>query len=392
MRFHSHLHTAVSIIEKYNGQEPLAVFLKKFFAADKKYGSGDRRNISALCYAYYRLGKTMMDDGTEERIIKAVFLCRDQPLPFLAALRPEWNDRIHLPLGEKWNLCGMAGEMTGIFPWHDILSEAIDVKAFNSSFLRQPDLFLRVRPGRETVVEEQLNNAGIAYQWVHDHAIALPNASKIEEVIHLNKDAVVQDLRSQSVLDALPGFSGAFTPPIKVWDCCAASGGKSILLQDRISQKIDLTVSDIRQSILANLSKRFAEAGIRGYRPFVADLSSADTVVSKEAYDLIICDAPCTGSGTWSRTPEQLYFFNTASIDSFSSLQKKITGNIIPALKEGGILVYITCSVFRQENEDITAAVSAQYPFMKLLEQKTLPGYTERADTMFAAFFRKATS
>jgi 16S rRNA (cytosine967-C5)-methyltransferase len=51
-------------------------------------------------------------------------------------------------------------------------------------------------------------------------------------------------------------------------------------------------------------------------------------------FELIICDAPCTGSGTWSRTPEQLYFFDEKKIEQYALLQKKIVSTIIPRLKE----------------------------------------------------------
>src|SRR5690606_27157702 len=115
---------------------------------------------------------------------------------------------------------------------------------------------------------------------------------------------------------------------LSVWDCCAASGGKSILAKD-ILKNIQLTVSDIRKSILINLEKRFASAGIKAYTAKVADLTdpsfSHSPLAPSErfsragthhsAFDLIICDAPCSGSGTWARTPEQLYNWTEARLD-----------------------------------------------------------------------------
>lgn len=388
MRHHSHLNTAVTIIGKYKGQEPLAAFLKKFFAAEKKYGSGDRKSIAALCYAYYRLGKINMDVTKEERIITAVFLCNEQPLAFLEALRLEWNANVHLPLPEKWAMCEMNGDLTQIFPWKKELSDGIDAPAFNLSFLQQPDLFLRVRRGREQVVKEKLDASGMPYRWIGSNTIALPNSSKIDPVIRLNREAVVQDLNSQLVLDPLLQHA-AFPVSVSAWDCCAASGGKSILLLDKLIRKIDLTVSDIRESTLVNLSERFAEAGIGKYRSFVADLISPDLILPKEAYDLIICDAPCTGSGTWSRTPEQLYFFDPATAVDLAALQKRIAGNVIPSLKKGGFFVYITCSVFRAENEDVVSAIRENHRSLELLDSRILAGYEQKADSMFTAVFRK---
>jgi 16S rRNA (cytosine967-C5)-methyltransferase len=107
--------------------------------------------------------------------------------------------------------------------------------------------------------------------------------------------------------------------------------------------------------IILNLHQRFKRAGIKEYNYFISDLSKPDFTPSSSNYDLVICDAPCTGSGTWSRTPEQLFFFNEASITHYSELQRKIVVQVVQHLKAGGIFVYITCSLFRAENEELTA-------------------------------------
>lgn len=386
MRQLSHLNTALTVIDKFDGREPLAAFLKKFFAADKKYGSGDRRNIAAMCYAFYRLGKITTVADNKERILRALFLCHDKPHPVIEALQPAWNASIHLPLEDKWSLCGMETPIASIFPWKEALSRAVDHEAFCYSMLVQPDLFLRARPGRMEVTEQKLQDAGIVYQKHGTDCIALPNATKLESVLETDRDAVIQDKNSQRVLDYLSGVSIGMMR--KVWDCCAASGGKSILLSDIIGQPFSLTVSDIRQSILANLARRFQVAGIKNYRSFIADLSQP-VADAGGPYDLLICDAPCTGSGTWSRTPEQLYFFEKGNEKDFHSLQVKIVSNVIPALAPGGIFIYITCSVFEAENEAVIKTITTLQPQLELVEQHILPGYADKADTMFTAVFHK---
>ena len=67
---------------------------------------------------------------------------------------------------------------------------------------------------------------------------------------------------------------------------------------------------------------------------------------------MIIADVPCTGSGTWGRTPEQLYYFEDRKIEEYASLQKQIVTNVISHLAPGGYFLYITCSVFKKENEE----------------------------------------
>ena len=93
-------------------------------------------------------------------------------------------------------------------------------------------------------------------------------------------------------------------------------------------------------------------------------------------------------SGTWARTPEQLYFFDAAKINHYSNLQKKILSNVIPQLRTGGKLIYITCSVFKKENEEVAAFIEADYRLC-LTEMQLLQGYHLKADSMFVAVFEK---
>ena len=156
------------------------------------------------------------------------------------------------------------------------------------------------------------------------------------------------------------------------------------MLHDRFPNT-QLTVSDVRESILHNLRNRFGRAGIRGYQSFVADVASKDFGPDKK-FDVIICDAPCSGSGTWGRTPEQLRFFRKEKIEHYSSLQKAIAANAATCLKSGGAFLYITCSVFKKENEDVVETIIQQTP-LQLIKQHYFGGYEEKADTLFAALF-----
>ena len=137
------------------------------------------------------------------------------------------------------------------------------------------------------------------------------------------------------------------------------------------------------------LKKRFTEAGIRHYQSFVADVTNATNLkkaIGLQQFDLIICDAPCSGSGTWGRTPEQLLYFKKNEIINYSNLQKKIAINAVPYLATKGYFLYITCSAFKKENENVVAFI-LQQSNLKLVNQVLLKGYEDRADTMFAALF-----
>jgi 16S rRNA (cytosine967-C5)-methyltransferase len=382
-RYQSYLNTAQKIIAAYKGEEPLANYLKKFFAADKKYGSKDRKQISSLCYNYYRLGKALPEKAVDEKIILANFLCEQMPNAFLQAFSDNWNEKITLSLKEKIALSGL--NIKDVFPFINELSAAVDGETFQLSFFQQPDLFLRIRPGKKDIVENKLAAAGISYQLVADDCIALPNSSKINEIIELDKEAVVQDMNSQKVLNNLPSQITNHKAGRLSWDCCAASGGKSILLYDKLNGQLQLTVSDIRESILSNLKKRFFAAGIKKYSSFIADLGKENAVIKIDAQQLIVCDAPCTGSGTWARTPEQLFYFDKAQIKMYADRQKQIASNVIPHLAAGGIFVYITCSVFKQENEEVVNFIKEKF-HLQLLQMELLSA--PKADNMFVAIFK----
>ena len=323
---HSYQNSAKFILGLYDGSQPFSIFLKNFFSQNKKYGSRDRKAITELCYSHFR---------------------------------------------------------SAPFPWKEELSEGIDYESFLKSFQTQPDLFLRVRPGNEKMVKEKLNNAGIEFREANSTCLALPNSSKIDQVIELDKEAVVQDLNSQKVGEFLPRFTFDVSR-LTLWDCCAASGGKSILAYDLL-KNIDLTVSDIRESILVNLRKRFMRAGIKDYKSLIIDLSKLQPLRAQR-FDLIILDAPCTGSGTWSRTPEQLFYFKKEKIDYYSNIQKRIAQNVIPHLNENGKFLYITCSVFKKENEEVVDFITKNSN-LKIEKMELLKGYDKKADTLFACLF-----
>ncbi|MFZ1452381.1 MAG: Fmu (Sun) domain-containing protein, partial [Ferruginibacter sp.] len=218
--------------------------------------------------------------------------------------------------------------------------------------------------------------------------LALPNSTRVDTILETDKEVVVQDLNSQQVLNFLKDPASSTRHPVSIWDCCAASGGKSILAYDILNGQIELTVSDIRESILSNLKNRFETAGIKNYKSFIADLTIDDCLLPIAHCPLIICDAPCTGSGTWSRTPEQLYYLKRKTIDVYVAMQQQIVSHVIPYLQKDSIFIYITCSVFKNENEDMVNFIKEKF-HLQLLQMELLKGYDKKADSMFTAVFKK---
>lgn len=409
----AYLDNAEKIINTYPGNTPFQPWLKNYFKEHKKFGSTDRKCITELCYHYFRASGyrvSLKHWEVKQTILVGLGLSISDPNHWsVALLHPESQARIHLPIQEKVESVVQMCEasLTFLFPFNGTrLSEGISDIEYSLANLHQPDVFLRIRPGHANTVLEKLQAHDIPYKLVSDTTIRLNPGVKIESVLELNKEVVVQDLCSQEagaqiyiaamrvILQKVKknGFRASdldlYSIPIRVWDCCAASGGKSIQLMDS-DYSINLTVSDNRNSILENLKKRFKDAGIRQYQSAILDLEKSipkDHPMKKQKYDLIIADVPCSGSGTWSRTPEQFYYFKVDAIKSYQQKQRNILKNIVKQMAADAILVYITCSIFYDENEAQVDYIKEELGLYEL-SRKMHNGIGLKADNLFTAVF-----
>lgn len=388
-RFHSYLQTATRLIRQHKAPEPFAVYLKKAFALDRKFGSRDRKIISSICYSYFRCAGNMHAQPTEENFLKAMFACGEEGHGLLAALAPELFERVTFSVDERLSILNWDADK--LFPCRDEIGALAGKDAFIRSMLRQPLLFIRIRPGRHAVVKQALTIAGISFWELAGDCLALPAGTKLESHVTINRDAVVQDWASQQSLNWLALHQGMLSRqrPLPVWDCCAASGGKSILLYDILDKQVRITVSDIRKSVLSNCRLRLQEAGVNIDRFVQADLSQPGDMMDGQRWPLIIADLPCTGSGTWARTPDQAYYFTLSQLDEYVSRQSSIMRQVMTKLEPGGICVYITCSVFAKENEGQVKNLVRDYP-VTVLHQQYIEGAAQQADTMFVAILQKS--
>jgi len=382
MKAFNQLKTFQRILGEYPVDTPLSKFLPGFYRQNKQMGSSDRRVASRLIYNYFRLGKALDNTATEERLYVAEFLCNTQSNSFLDHFKPDWASKVGLTLEEKLDIVKAAYpefKLEDVFLWTDELSPDIDKIAFLKSFFIQPDLYIRILKGYESQVKSTLTQAGILFREESEQCLALPNGTRLDTLFQSLHWFEIQDYSSQQ--------TAQFFKPNKWehwWDACAASGGKSLLLHE-LEPDLKLVVSDIRESILANLDERFQQAGLRKYQRKVVDLTkNVDPELHDYEFDGIILDAPCSGSGTWSRTPEMISQFQDFKIQSFKNLQQSIVRNVVKYIKPGKPLIYITCSAFKSENEDMIEFLISEFGF-KLEETKVLKGYGHKADTMFVA-------
>lgn len=402
---YTYLTVAQKLVKEYTSPQPFHLYLKKYFSANKKHGSRDRKVISALCYSYFRLGKNFEVYPAEDKMLIGLSLC--QPEFFnekwqeyltekFPALGTDFNTK---PLADKVQLAQqhLGFKPEELFSLKQHLSSLTNTEAFYISHLIQPNVWLRAKKNKKEKTEALLHDDGFEITGYPNvpNAIGISQQVNIEQVLGKNHHHLgeVQDASSQQT-----GNYIELEPMQKVWDCCCGAGGKSLMLFD-IDTKIDLYCSDIRPQIVQNLKLRFKQSGLPEPQTAVADIADhpKDTLLfetknerkkaEKEYFDTIVADVPCTGSGTWARTPEQGYFFEEEQIEAFAERQRNIVANAIPFLKKGGKLYYITCSVFKNENEE-------QLPHFEKLGLKTklsevIEGYTQRADNMFIAVLEK---
>lgn len=389
--YHSYQSTASSILGSFSFKESFPVYLKKFFKQHKKYGSRDRKIIADLCFGFFRIGNAASAYSLNEQMVMGYFLTHDHDSGYLAYANPALVDRIGDAIDVKIDI--IKSQFSGfqldeLFPCHASISADIDQHDFALHHLRKPSFFLRVRPLKRDKVLAALKAQSIPAKLVGDIAIRIDANVDVEKLIDLDVDAVVQDISSQKTINLLADLPAQ---PTTIWDACAGSGGKSIMLADRY-RKVGLFVSDIREEILEELERRFKLAGIVAQKQFCTDLQHpmsnqvAKSNLPEGGVDLIVADVPCSGSGTWGRTPELLRSFDDAMISEYQFMQKSIVSRLPPQLKPGGHLLYITCSVFKEENDEVVDYIQ-QSLGLRLVRKEMISGINEGGDHLFAALF-----
>ncbi len=384
MKPENYLKTFTQIVEEYDFKVPLAAFLTVYYRKNPQMGSRDRKMASALLYAYFRLGKAAAEKQLAERLALALFLTQQTEHPVLAYLNPVLNEQVNLPSEQKNAIAADLGVDSFLFfPWMNELSGTINKEQFAASQLQQPDLFIRVRKQFLPVVIAKLEQNNCVFT-TEDNCIRLVNAQNLQTLFEEKEQTwfEVQDRSSQQ--------TGAYFAPLPDelwWDCCAASGGKSLLLLAE-EPTVKVTVSDIRDSSLANLDARFTKVNLKYALRRKIDLTLPVTQFQHNSFDGIILDAPCSGSGTWGRSPEMISSFEETKINWFHELQFTIAKNVAQFVKPNKPLIYITCSVFEQENEAVTKRLVKELGLV-IEKQEILEGYKHKSDTMYVARLTK---
>jgi 16S rRNA (cytosine967-C5)-methyltransferase len=141
-----------------------------------------------------------------------------------------------------------------------------------------------------------------------------------------------------------------------VVDFCAGAGGKTLALAAQMQNKGVLHACDVHTKRLDNLAKRKKRAGAHNIQTHVLS-SERDKWVKHNVgkMDVVLLDAPCTGTGTWRRSPDARWNLEPENLVALQTLQSNILDSASRLVKQGGRLIYATCSMLREENEERVA-------------------------------------
>jgi len=152
--------------------------------------------------------------------------------------------------------------------------------------------------------------------------------------------------------------------PLRILDLCAAPGGKSTLIQSIISENSLLVSNEVIQSRVNPLRENLVKWGGDNVLVTNNDPTSFSTIV--DFFDVIVVDAPCSGSGLFRRDPSYIAGWSEDQVELCSRRQVRILADVWPCLKYGGILIYSTCSYSKQEDEDILDWLKDSLPMESL--------------------------
>ena len=181
-----------------------------------------------------------------------------------------------------------------------------------------------------------------------------------------------------------------FSPCDSLLDACAAPGGKSVLLAEKCKQVTACELHGHRKQLILDYCARM---GVKNVTALCGD-SAAFNPAWEGAFDGVLCDVPCSGLGTLAENPDLALFKQEEDLKGLNKVQAAILKNCSRYVKQGGQLVYSTCSLLREENDDIVGAFLKENPAFERVEadcplphERTAFGLQFLPDTAFGAGF-----
>ncbi len=259
--------------------------------------------------------------------------------------------------------------------------------------------------GRQAAVLQSLSASGVTHVPWSEQGYYLPQRPSFTLDPYFHAGAYyVQEASSMFVEQALRATVD-LNAELRVLDLCAAPGGKSTLLQSLISEQSLLISNEVikpRAALLADNITKWGSANV-----VVSNNDPRDFSRLPGYFDVVVIDAPCSGSGLFRRDPELIPEWSLENVTLCSQRQQRILADVLPALKEDGILIYSTCSFSREEDEQILDWLSdhfelenvevplkEEWHIVSAISSKNCTGYRFYPDKLqgegfFIACFRK---
>jgi len=159
--------------------------------------------------------------------------------------------------------------------------------------------------------------------------------------------------RAVEFLDPRPGE--------RLLDLCAAPGGKTVLMAQRTGDRADITAVDINPARLGLVKETAGRLGLASVRCVEGDAATFRPGDGR-LYDRVLCDVPCTGTAVFSKRPDMKWRRDESDIARMTLVQREILASAYALVKPGGVIVYSTCTLEHEENEDTVAWFSEHYP------------------------------
>jgi len=334
--------------------------LKAIFAAERAIGSRDRRLYRELVFTALRHWpwiEPLLDAAPDAAARLTAWLAADlkDTSAYRAALCADWP-ALPATLAERAAVASalLARTLapTDLLPawFRDHCPAAFASPNLDCLQTRAP-LWVRLQTSEPGLVRDEFARRG----WTAETFPAWPEALKLTPNADVGgTDALrrgqveIQDLGSQLILAHAP-----IAPGERWLDACAGAGGKTLQLARWLGDRGRVDACDLRPEALEELRERGRRARLNTIH--LPAQPGRD-------YDGVLVDAPCSGSGTWRRAPHLKWCTTPAAVERQAAVQARILAAHAPLVRPGGLLVYATCSLSRQENEAVATAFLAQHP------------------------------
>lgn len=191
---------------------------------------------------------------------------------------------------------------------------------------------------------------------------------KIKGRLVLNNCATWQDgcFEVQDEASQIAAILADVKPEHKIIDYCCGAGGKSLAMSDCLSNQGKILAYDIDAKRLDAIKPRMARLKIKNIE--ITDIIAG----SDKDFDRFVLDAPCSGTGTWRRAPDAKYRLTKEKLFGLNKIQSELLDIAAAKTKSGGRIIYITCSILKEENEDIIEAFVRKHPQFEPVDMKVL--------------------